>query len=651
MGVREIPRRIWLGLSLILCASAVLYSWNLGSGGFSDYYATAARSMGLSWRAFAFGAFDPNATITLDKLAGFLIPQALSVRVFGFSAWALGLPQVIEGLVTIAAVFYLVARWIGPRAGLVGACAMAFTPLLVSMFAHPMEDSMLTMFTVLAVVAWQRGMELGSTRWLVIAGVMVGLGFQAKMLQSWLVLPAMVVVFLLAASGSRRHRLGQIAVFGLTTVAVSVSWMTAISLVPASSRPYIDGTSNNNIFSMVFGYNGIDHFLRGAVPGALSAAPPAGGSVRTSSMLIKLIGHTPLKLFFPEYATQIGWLFPLAAAGIVLGILELRRARGAGTPIAPLGIAVLFSTAFLLTLAVVLGLMSLPHTTYLASMALPLAVLCAVGVTLLWRAFRRREPRWKYALPITVAVQCAWVVDLLSNFPAFANWMTPPILVIGALATVLLFRSARGRTNARAMGHAINPFVAIAALGLALLGPIVWSFSTLSLPFAGSPNDAYAGPRVTSLFNPPVTSPALYGSGLSSNRARPKTATVEDAGYDYAFARARRLTYVLATDSWRSDAPLIMDDARRTLAIGGFTSKAPSLTTSRIEDLIEQGQLRYLLLTGPSAKNIGATPPDLQFRNWAMAHCTVVPEKDYAPKRLSSTSIPDVLFACSPSGL
>ncbi|MDQ1544438.1 MAG: hypothetical protein QOK08_2076, partial [Actinomycetota bacterium] len=161
MGVREIPRRIWLGLLLILCASAVLYSWNLGSGGFSDYYATAARSMGLSWRAFAFGAFDPNATITLDKLAGFLIPQALSVRVFGFSAWALGLPQVIEGLVTIAAVFYLVARWIGPRAGLVGACAMAFTPLLVSMFAHPMEDSMLTMFTVLAVVAWQRGMELG----------------------------------------------------------------------------------------------------------------------------------------------------------------------------------------------------------------------------------------------------------------------------------------------------------------------------------------------------------------------------------------------------------------------------------------------------------------------------------------------------------
>ncbi|MDQ1562629.1 MAG: hypothetical protein QOE85_1970, partial [Actinomycetota bacterium] len=117
MGVREIPRRIWLGLLLILCASAVLYSWNLGSGGFSDYYATAARSMGLSWRAFAFGAFDPNATITLDKLAGFLIPQALSVRVFGFSAWALGLPQVIEGLVTIAAVFYLVARWIGPRAG------------------------------------------------------------------------------------------------------------------------------------------------------------------------------------------------------------------------------------------------------------------------------------------------------------------------------------------------------------------------------------------------------------------------------------------------------------------------------------------------------------------------------------------------------
>jgi 4-amino-4-deoxy-L-arabinose transferase-like glycosyltransferase len=336
--------------------------------------------------------------------------------------------------------------------------------------------------------------------------------------------------------------------------------------------------------------------------------------------------------------TQVGWLYPIAGAGVVLGLVALRRARRSGAPIDSLSVGLLFSTAYLLTLVLVLGVISLPHTAYLASMALPLAILAAIGGTLLWRAYRRRQRGWKYALPITLVVQCAWTCVVVAGFPAFASWIIPITTGVGGVGSVLLVLAARG-PRSRASD---SPFVAAGALALVLLAPIVWSVSTLNLAFAGSPNDAYAGPHPVSLFNPPSRPTATYGSGLSSNRARPGTAANEDAAYDYANARASALTYVLATDSWRSDAPLIMDDARRTLAIGGFTSKAPFPDVAQIEDLVQSRQLRFLLLTGQSDKNVGPTPQDLQFRSWAQKNCVVVPVKDYAP----GSSSPDVLYDC-----
>ena len=68
----------------IAAASAGLYARNLPDAGFALFYSTAVKSMSVSWKAFFYGAFDPAATITIDKLAGAFLPQALSARIFGF---------------------------------------------------------------------------------------------------------------------------------------------------------------------------------------------------------------------------------------------------------------------------------------------------------------------------------------------------------------------------------------------------------------------------------------------------------------------------------------------------------------------------------------------------------------------------------------
>ncbi len=638
---------VWT-LAALLSLTTLLYSWNLASSGYSDYYSTAAKSMSVSWKAFFLGAFDPQSTITLDKLSGFLIPQALSARIFGFSQWSLALPQVVEGVITVAAAYYIFCRWSGRLGGVVGAATLAFAPLMVSMFSHGMEDAMLTMCTTLALAAWQRGMDTDRRRWMILAGAFIGLGFQAKMAQAWLVMPAMGVAYLWINRRPLASKARVLAAAGGTALVVSLSWMVAIALVPPAQRPYIDGTTDNSIFSMVFGYNGINRFLAGLVPGALAGDPlfhPVGNAAIVGAVAGP-IGHTPLKFFLPTYATQIGWLFPVAAAGIVLGLLSLRKNRASlRTPGMRTGVIV--SAALLVTVGMVLGAMSLPHTAYLAGLMVPVAGLTGIGVVLLLRTFRDRSSRLRFVLPLTVAAQTVWSVVLLLSFPAFAAFLVAPVAILGFGGALALTARASGRGSGRRFA-AVSTCVAIVG---SLLAPAVWTLSTLDSAYAGTANDAYGGQQVAAVAARKLVRHAPYGIGLDSNRTVHPTVTIEDRIYDYAQARSAG-RFAVATDSWRSASPLILEGETRVLPLGGFTSRAPSPTPAALRALVEAGDLRFVLET-PAAAKTGVFNPNLDaIGEWVGDTCRVVPPSAYLAgvSDAAAAGYPnDRLFDCAPA--
>ncbi|HEX5852176.1 MAG TPA: glycosyltransferase family 39 protein, partial [Solirubrobacteraceae bacterium] len=245
-------------LLAIAALAALSYSWGMGGAALEAFYGAAARSMSGSWHDFFFGAFDPAGTVTVDKLPGALWPQALSLRIFGFHVWAAVLPQAIEGVLTVLVLYRAVRRVAGPVAGIVAAAALAASPVTVALNRGNVSDSLLILLTVLAADATCAAVVSGRLRPLLMAGVWVGLAFQAKMGQAWLILPALAGAYLLAARAPRlRERALHVAMAGLVTVAVSLSWMTVVSLVPSGDRPYVDGTRNNSVFSQVFDYNGI----------------------------------------------------------------------------------------------------------------------------------------------------------------------------------------------------------------------------------------------------------------------------------------------------------------------------------------------------------------------------------------------------------
>lgn len=627
------PWWVMPALAAILLAALLLYSWNLGYSGLSTYYAASVKSMLSNPSALFFGALDPAATTTLDKLAGFLVPQALSAKIFGFHAWALSLPQVVEGLVTILTSYIIGNRWRGPAAGIAIAGLMAFTPMLAAMFGRPMEDGMLTMCMVLAFAAWQRALIQGRTLWLCVSGVWVAVGFQAKMLQAWLILPALLIAYLVAAPPPLRRRILHLAVAGAVTLVLSLSWMTAIQLVPAGQRPYIDGTTSNNTYSMVFGYNGIDRLLPNAVPGSvpqLNSSYESGQSPKNTTATSQA-GNSKLKLVLPQFATQMGWLYPAALAGIVFEWLAWSRRphRSAVNTNLPAprarGGTALGMTLWLLVTAVVMSFAFVPHATYLAVITLPLAAFAVSGAVEACARYRQSGRAW-VVLPAVIVLQAGWASYVSLTGPAELRWLGPVIILTGLVGAVSLvvMRSRSSRPVAQYR-------IAVAsALVAALIGPVTWSLFVLGAGGGGSASDAFAGPRSNVSAAGAAHPTTSAGGGI---HLRPPFSTPSVAGLDqeqkhlldYVTARNKPGSIAFATDTMAIAVSVILSTDENPMSMGGFSQHAPTPTLTKLQMLIESNRLRFVLLDDRSGAQLAPANTALASgRAWVQQHCAPV---------------------------
>jgi 4-amino-4-deoxy-L-arabinose transferase-like glycosyltransferase len=683
----------------IAAVAALLYARNLAGAGLAPFYSVAVKSMSVSWKAFFYGAFDPNATITIDKLAGSFLPQALSARIFGFHPWSLALPQVIEGVVSVLVMYRVVRRWAGPPAGLLAAGIFAATPIAASMFGHSMEDGALTMCLVLTADSWQRAVMEGRLRSLCWAGVWVGLGFQAKMLQAWIILPALGLGYLLAAPGGWGRRLGQLGVAGLVMLAVSLSWIALYTFTPAADRPYVDGSTNNSAVAMVFGYNGVERFgisFPGSVAsfggggGPVGRAAPAAGrgagqEYNAGGFLGRSGGWT--KLIDGRFGPEIGWLYPLAVLSLLAGLAWRWRARRTD----PMRAGLVMWGGWLVTFGVVYSVMSnIPHTAYMASLAPPLAALSGAGIVLFWRWYRAGS--WAgWLLALAVALELAWAYHLWSGFRDFLPWVLPVALAAGVVAIVVM---VAGRLSRRARVAVVGAGLAVGVAAM-LAAPTAWAASVLDSRYAGSSFDASAGPAGG--FGPgggarpgggprPAEAPAGRtegfpgggapgggapggggpGGGFPGGGERGEIGRAGGPGggifgstsltsgqqelYRYVTAHRAGAGYLLAVSSWSEASAYILTTGQEIMPMGGFSGSVPEPTLARVRQLVATGQLRFFLLGGAgdfgSPGRGGAGGTAAQVTSWVESACAAVPAADYG----AASGSGGTLYACGSHG-
>ena len=242
----------------LLAGTAFLYLVDLAASGYANaFYSAAVEAASHSWKALFFGSFDASNFITVDKPPAALWVMDLSARLFGVSSWSILAPQALEGVAAVALLYATVRRRFSAPAGLLAGAVFALTPVAALMFRFNNPDALLTLLLVAAAYSLTRALEHGGTRWLVLAGVLIGFGFLTKMLQAFVVVPGFVAVYLLAAPVSIARRLLQLLASGAAMFAAAAWWVAIVTLWPASSRPYIGGSQDNSILNLIFGYNGL----------------------------------------------------------------------------------------------------------------------------------------------------------------------------------------------------------------------------------------------------------------------------------------------------------------------------------------------------------------------------------------------------------
>jgi 4-amino-4-deoxy-L-arabinose transferase-like glycosyltransferase len=279
-------RRNWhrFTLAAIVLLSFFLNFYEISQLGYGNaYYAAAIKSMTQSWHNFFYASFDPAGIVSVDKPPLGLWVQVLFVMIFGYHGWAMLLPQALSGAASSAMMYVLTAKRFGKPAGLISALVFALTPAVVVASRNNTMDMQLIL--VLLIAAWFlfRSIETGKWRYLFLCAVMIGLGFNIKMLQAYMILPAVVLVYLLCAKEKlgRRFLAGVISVIILA--AVSFSWAAAVDLTPASNRPYVGSSTNNTEWELILGHNGMERiggmggFFRGTRGGRMGGPMNGNG--------------------------------------------------------------------------------------------------------------------------------------------------------------------------------------------------------------------------------------------------------------------------------------------------------------------------------------------------------------------------------------
>ena len=245
-----------LALLALLTGTAVLYLWNITVNAMgNDFYAAAAWAGSKNAEALLFGSLDPNNFITVDKPPLSQWVMGLSGQLFGFSSASMLVPEALMAVGSVALLYATVKRVAGPWAGLLAGAALALTPVSVLMFRFNNPDAAMVLLMIAGAYCGVRALQGAGARWMALAGVMMGLAFLAKMLEGIMVAPSIALAYLVAAQVSWRQRLTHIgwAVIGCLA---SSGWFVVLTLLwPASSRPYLAGSTDNNFMNLVLGYN------------------------------------------------------------------------------------------------------------------------------------------------------------------------------------------------------------------------------------------------------------------------------------------------------------------------------------------------------------------------------------------------------------
>jgi 4-amino-4-deoxy-L-arabinose transferase-like glycosyltransferase len=677
-------------LAGIILMSAFFHFYNIGAiGNANTYYTAGVKSMLQSWKNFFYVAAEPGGSVTLDKPPlGFWIEAAFAAAL-GITGLAVSLPNIISGLLSIPLLYHLVKKQLGALAGLVATLVLAVTPVVVSTDRNNTIDGMLVLTLLLATWAFIKAVDSGKARFLFLGAMLVGLGFNIKMLEAYLPLPAFFGFYLLSNKNRWGRKVLNLAIATSILVIVSFSWATVVDLTPPDQRPYVGSSADNSEMSLIFGYNGLSRLLGNARglfgrqggrpivgafndgfntaggPGFLGGGPAGfGGGV----MFANETGQPGLLRFFqPPLANETSWLLPFGLISILLLAFSGRLRLPLDSPSQQ---ALVLWGGWLLTCLIFFSLAHFFHSYYIIMLAPALGALVAGGFTRLWIA--RKWANWllvasafittlfQIFLAQAYSVDGGWLlIPLLlfllgSGLVAWSSWQNEPGVVQLEVDSVDKNRepSEPDKTpdKVSATGQAFHPILRAAhvcLLAAMLIVPFAWTMQTatqdnpdVNLPAAYSGNSGGLG---KGSFTPDGFPDGSFNRG-NLNAGFFSPSRTNNAMIAYLQANTQNEKYLVAVQSAIQGASLVLATGRPVLYMGGFSGNDPVIDAQGLAQMVADRQLRYVLEGRGGQGNNGS------INNWVASHCKTVQigPQNGTSMQFRGGGIGEVLYDCAP---
>ncbi|UVF88935.1 glycosyltransferase family 39 protein [Bacillus velezensis] len=629
---------------LILLASAFLNMYNIWNDDtVNPYYTAAVTSMLQSFHNFFYASFDAAGFITVDKPPVTYQIQTISALIFGMHGWSVILPQALAGVGSVLFMYLLIKPTFGKTAARIASFVMACTPIAVAVARTNNVDALLVFFLLFATWLLFKAIRKGRLIWLLAAFFVVGAGFNTKMLQAYMILPAFLLFYMIAANTTIKKKIISLVSALAVLAAVSLSWPLIVDNIPAGKRPYVGSSQTNSVLELAFGYNGIQR-LTGQSSGGGQGGPDgnaskemssSGGSSQMqappgqSSSSSSASGDKPQNgsMTAPPSNGKMpsggqggppsGGDGPggggKSGAGTGSKMQSGSGMFGTGTP----GPLRLFQTelsdqiSWLLPFAI-FGMAGLliagarerrrlsaeqKETIFWAAWLVPIAGFFSVA------EFFHHYYLIMLAPPIAALVGAGWValVHLYRKQAGWKTWLLPAAILVTTGFELFILRNYNDQIGAgwsigagvlgavaaialfvfKQRQKPLSYYVSLAALLVLMVMPIYWASTPLL--YGGNSSLPETGPQLAS----------TSGKGMGMDNASVNTKLINylekhNAGADYLFA---------TTDS-NTAAPYIIKTKKAVMAIGGFSGSDPAITLTQFKKLVKQGKVKYFLTSG-----------------------------------------------------
>lgn len=699
----------------IIILSVALHFLNLQAiGDANTYYTAAVKSMLQSWNNFFFVAAEPGGSLTVDKPPLGLWVEAAFALVLGEKGWVVSLPNILAGVFSVPLLYFLVKKYLGELAGLVAALVLVATPVAIATDRNNTMDGMLVFTLLLAAWAFLAATETSKARWLFLGAFLVGLGFNIKMLQAYLPLPAFYAVYLLGSKTGWQRKLFYTAISAIILLVVSLSWVVIVDLTPADQRPYIGSSENNTVLELIVGHNGLSRLFNsranqgraqdsanpsmqapagnftdtvipqnqlpdqgnqqqpsppqealdacaiqaqgaacsfnlrngneiqgacieppgmhqlacapagrlpqnGNTPGAMNDLPPNGqapqqpkpGFQPPAGMFADGPNASPdgpynsnanapfsqetgspgiARFFVYPLSKQMSWLLPFALVSIGLAVFAARLRLPLETEHKALALWGGWLLTCLVFFSVVEGIF---HAYYAIMLAPALGAVVGMGMGQLWR-WQSRRPGVSAWLVIAAGITITFQIFTANQYGLQTTMLYLPLTLLLASIGLLIVKSLR-------------PVAYLVILVAIMAIPLLWTGMTVldRAPNTNLPTSIDAGATRQSQLRP---APELNERN-----------TADQDLVAYLQANTQDVEYLVAVSNSHTGSPLVLATGRPVLYIGGFGGNDPVIGASGLQEMVETGQLRYVLFgEGIQGKQ--------EIKRWLQTSCTVVSE-------------------------